>query len=90
MRGRWRYLEHEWIAEPGSYIFEPPGETHTLCVSDDGGEMITLFHVTAGYTYLDPDGAITGFEDVFTKIDAVRRFHAKLGLGPEHLDRLVI
>jgi ChrR-like protein with cupin domain len=23
-KGRWHYLEH-WVAEEGSYIFEPPG-----------------------------------------------------------------
>jgi 2,4'-dihydroxyacetophenone dioxygenase len=28
LRGRWRYLEHDWIATPGDYAFEPPGETH--------------------------------------------------------------
>ena len=30
LKGSWRYLEHDWIARPGSYIFEPPGEIHTL------------------------------------------------------------
>ncbi len=47
LRGRWRYLEHDWIATPGDYAFEPPGETHTLVVPDDVKEMATLFHVTA-------------------------------------------
>src|SRR5437660_953726 len=23
MRGYWRYLEHDWIAKPGTYIYEP-------------------------------------------------------------------
>ena len=32
LRGRWRYLEHDWIAEEGLYIYEAPGETHTLIV----------------------------------------------------------
>ena len=30
IKGRWEYLEHDWVAEEGSYIYEPPGETHTL------------------------------------------------------------
>jgi ChrR Cupin-like domain len=29
LRGRWGYLEHDWIATPGDYAFEPPDETHT-------------------------------------------------------------
>ncbi|MEM7567738.1 MAG: 2,4'-dihydroxyacetophenone dioxygenase family protein, partial [Pseudomonadota bacterium] len=35
LKGRWHYLEHDWVAEEGSYVFEPPGETHTLVVPDD-------------------------------------------------------
>ena len=54
LRGRWRYLEHDWVATAGDYAFEPPGETHTLVVPDDVKEMATLFHVTGGYTYVDP------------------------------------
>src|SRR5258708_5512682 len=26
LRGNWRYLEHDWIAKPGTFIFEPAGE----------------------------------------------------------------
>ena len=43
LRGRWRYLEHAWEAVPGSYAFEPPGETHTLVVPEGVEEMVTLF-----------------------------------------------
>ena len=25
LKGRWNYLEHDWVAEEGSYVFEPPG-----------------------------------------------------------------
>jgi 2,4'-dihydroxyacetophenone dioxygenase len=32
LKGSWKYLEHDWIARPGSYVFEPPGEIHTLVV----------------------------------------------------------
>ena len=32
IKGRWRYLEHDWIAEEGSFVYEPPGEIHTLTV----------------------------------------------------------
>ena len=46
LKGRWRYLEHDWVAEAGGYVFEPPGETHTLVVPDDVEEMITFFHIT--------------------------------------------
>jgi 2,4'-dihydroxyacetophenone dioxygenase len=89
LKGRWHYLEHDWIAEQGSYVYEPPGETHTLVVPSDVPEMITWFHVTAGYTYVDPHGAAQGYEDVFTRLATARAYHASIGLGAEHVQRLV-
>ncbi|MGH7199593.1 MAG: 2,4'-dihydroxyacetophenone dioxygenase family protein, partial [Planctomycetaceae bacterium] len=41
IKGSWRYLEHDWTAREGTYVFEPPGEIHTLIV-DSADEMITL------------------------------------------------
>jgi quercetin dioxygenase-like cupin family protein len=81
LRGRWHYLEHDWEAKAGDYAFEPPGETHTLVVPEDVEEMVTLFHVTGGYTYVDPQGVALSYEDVFTKLDNVRAHHASAGLG---------
>jgi quercetin dioxygenase-like cupin family protein len=83
LRGRWHYLEHDWVAIEGSYAFEPPGETHTLVVPDDVSDMITLFHVTGGYVYVDPDGVATGYEDVFTKLAAARKHYENIGLGAD-------
>ena len=86
LRGRWHYLEHDWEATEGGYAFEPPGETHTLVVPDGVAEMVTLFHVTGTYVYVDPDGAATGYEDVFTKIENARRHYAEVGLGAERVE----
>lgn len=88
LRGRWHYLEHDWEAATGGYAFEPPGETHTLVVPDDVSEMITLFHVTGGYVYVDPDGAAAGYEDVFTKLAAARRHYEATGLGADFAARI--
>ena len=30
LKGSWRYLEHDWVARPGTLIWEPPGDVHTL------------------------------------------------------------
>lgn len=43
-----------------SYAHEPAGETHTLFVPEDVTEMITWFHVTGGYTSVDPQGIAVG------------------------------
>jgi quercetin dioxygenase-like cupin family protein len=89
LRGRWHYLEHDWEAVPGAYAFEPPGETHTLVVPDDVDEMVTLFHVTGGYVYVDPEGRAMGYEDVFTKLDAARAHYEAIGLGAAHAESLM-
>jgi hypothetical protein len=89
LRGTWHYLEHDWVAKAGDYAFEPPGETHTLIVPDDCQEMATLFHVTGGYTYVDPYGKALGYEDVFTKLENVRRHYQSIGRGAAYADRFL-
>jgi quercetin dioxygenase-like cupin family protein len=89
LRGRWRYLEHDWVAETGSYVYEPPGETHTLVVPEDCAEMITLFQVNGIMYYVDPWGKPLGYEDVFTKIRMCRDHYEKAGLGASFVDRFV-
>lgn len=89
LKGRWYYLEHDWVAEQNSYAFEPPGETHTLFVPDDVDEMITWFHVTGGYVFVDPQGVALGYEDVFTKLEAARRHYEAIGLGAGYVEQFV-
>ena len=89
IKGRWYYLEHDWVAEEGSYIFEPPGETHTLTVPDDCQDMLTLFTVQGALMYVDPEGNATGYDDVFTRIDKYRAHFEAVGLGADYVRRFM-
>jgi 2,4'-dihydroxyacetophenone dioxygenase len=89
IKGRWHYLEHDWVATEGGYVYEPPGETHTLVVPEDVEEMITLFQVNGLMLYVDPWGKATGYEDVFTKIDMCRKHYAACGLGVAYVDQFI-
>ena len=89
LKGRWRYLEHDWVANEGDYVFEPPGETHTLTVPEDVPEMVTFFNISGCMYYVDEAGRHTGFEDVFTKIDMCRAHYEAVGLGADHVDRFI-
>ena len=89
IKGSWRYLEHDWVAREGGYVYEAPGETHTLVVDEDVPEMITMFQVNGVMLYVDPDGAVLGFEDVFTKIDLCRAHYEKVGLGAGYVDQFI-
>ena len=89
LKGRWHYLEHEWEAKEGSYVYEPPGETHTLVVPDDVKEMITFFQVNGIMSYVDPWGKLLGYEDVFTKIEMCRKHFSKVGFGEDYVDQFI-
>jgi hypothetical protein len=89
IKGSWHYLEHDWVARAGDYVFEPPGETHTLMVDADTEEMITFFNISGCMYYVDEHGTNTGYEDVFTKIDMCRAHYEKVGLGADYIDQFV-
>jgi hypothetical protein len=90
LKGGWGYREHNWHAEAGTYVFEPPGETHTLIVDEDCDEMVTMFHVTGALIYVDPvSGKVTGYDDVFTKLEKAREWYEKCGLGAEYAEQFI-
>ena len=89
IKGRWKYLEHDWMAEEGSFVYEPPGEIHTLTVPEDCPEMITFFNISGAMIYLDADGRQNGYEDVWSKIEMCRAHYAQCGLGAQYVEQFV-
>jgi quercetin dioxygenase-like cupin family protein len=91
LKGAWRYLEHDWVAREGSFVYEPPGEIHTLVVDEVAGvpEMITFFNIHGAMVYLDEKGTMTGYEDVFSKIAMCRQHYTECGLGNDYVDQYI-
>jgi 2,4'-dihydroxyacetophenone dioxygenase len=89
IKGRWFYREHDWVANAGDFVYEPPGEIHTLEVPADCEEMITFFNISGAMIYLDDQGNQVGYEDVFTKIDMCRKHYAANGLGEGFINRYI-
>ena len=92
MRGFWRYLEHDWVAKPGTFIYEPAGEAHTLVITDDSPEpMVTLFVVGGGLIYLDKPVArqFAAYEDGFSLLQLCRKHYQQAGLDVNKLDQMV-
>lgn len=87
--GRWRYLETDWVAEEGSYVFEAPGEIHTLVIPEGTGEVVTYFHTKSAISYVDSQGEAVGYDDVFTRIKAARAHYDAVGLGADYVDRFI-
>lgn len=84
LQGGWRYLERNWIARPGTFVYEPPGDIHTLVV-DEGEEMLTLFILEGVVQYLDDDDNVIYQDDVFTKLERYRNYCRDHGLQPVDL-----
>jgi len=63
LKGSWRYREHTWTATAGSYVFEPPGEVHTLTVDEDCPEMQTVFVICGPVLYIDDEDRVVHVED---------------------------
>ena len=47
LSGKWGYLEHEWTATRGDFVYETPGEGHTLVAFDHPEPMRAFFIVKA-------------------------------------------
>ena len=87
--GSWGYLEHDWTATRGTFIFEPPGETHTLVVRPDLGHMMVLFHNFGPLISVDESGNTLGFVDVFTRIEVCKKHYEKVGIGADYVRSLI-
>lgn len=86
LSGKWHYAEREWVASAGSYVFEPPGDVHTLMAD---GPSETVFWITGTLVELDEDGRTTGYADVFTRIQQAAAHFEKVGLGADHVEQYI-
>lgn len=87
LQGSWHYREHDWQATAGSYVYEPPGDVHTL-ISDvgDGEEMVTLFTIHGPIEYMTEDGDLAWTETAQTKMQRYLDHCRELGIDPVDLD----
>ncbi len=66
--GHWRYLEHDFVAGPGSVIREPACSSHTLTVdADNTGPAVVFFVIEGSLAHIGPDGALWGISDAQTE-----------------------
>lgn len=86
--GKWGYLEHDWIATAGDFVYETPGEGHTLVSYEHADPMRVFFIVKGPLIWLDENGASTGHFDVHDYIRLCREYYEKVGIGAAHVDTL--
>ncbi len=84
IQGSWHYEERAWVARPGTFVYEPPGDIHTLVV-DGAEDMMTLFLLEGVIQYLDDDNNVIYQDDVFTKLERYLSFCRKHNIPPQDL-----
>lgn len=82
LKGRWHYRERSWVARPGSLIYEPPGDIHTLIVDSDEEEMVTLFLLEGVVQYLDDEDRILYQDDIFSKMERYLSYCKREAIEP--------
>ena len=60
LSGKWGYLEHDWTATAGDFLYEAPGEAHTLVAYEHEDPMRIFFNVTGPLIWLDENGEPEG------------------------------
>jgi len=70
MSGEWGYLEHpDAASRPGSYLYEPPGTTHTLKVADHNtGPTDVVFTIHGAMLVQDAQGRVEAVLDAASHI----------------------
>jgi len=86
--GKWGYLEHDWTATAGDFVYETPGEGHTLIAYDSPEPMKVFFIVQGPLIWLDEEGQGVGYFDVHDYIEGARRHYASNGIGADYVDTL--
>lgn len=86
--GKWGYLEHDWVATAGDFVYESPGEAHTLVAYDHPDPMKVQFNVTGPLIWIDENGEPVGRFDVFDYIELCKRHYDEVGIGADRIGRL--
>jgi len=68
IQGGWRYMEHDWVARAGDFVYETAGSRHSF--QGEAGEDALLFVLLDGsLEFLDEAGNIAAIEDWRTMLD---------------------
>lgn len=81
IKGTWRYLEHDWIAKPGSVVYETAASVHTpVGVGND--EIITLNIQVGDSLYMDDKDNIVAVENWKSVLKRYENFCRTKGIKP--------
>ena len=87
IEGKWKYIEHDWVAGPGSLVYETAASTHTFTVVAEGesGHVITLVTVSGDLLFLDDKDNVVALENWKTSLQRYLAYCEQHGIEPKDL-----
>jgi quercetin dioxygenase-like cupin family protein len=86
VQGAWRYLEHEWTAKAGDFVYETAGSQHTF-LAEPGEDVVAFIVIEGALEFLDSQGHSIGLENWKTFLERYYRFCDENHLRPVDLSR---
>lgn len=84
LEGSWYYEGRDWVARKGMFIWEPPGDVHTLMTGEEG--TITQFTLEGALIYVDDQDNVVGFDDCLSFTKTYLDHCRSAGIEPVDLD----
>lgn len=81
LSGRWGYKEHDWIAGPGSFVFETAASAHTP-VAQLGEDVVTLNIVMGDWNIVDENETVLAVENWKSMLKRYDDYCAANGIVP--------
>ena len=63
LEGSWKYKEHDWVARPGSVVFETAGTSHTPQAVAGQGNVATFNVVVGDLIFMDQNDNVLAIEN---------------------------
>jgi len=88
LEGKWKYKEHDWVAGPGSLVYETAASTHTPEVVSTGGGsgyVVLLVQVNGDLAFVDEKDSIVALENWKTGLERYLAYCKQHGLKAKDL-----
>lgn len=88
IEGQWKYKEHDWIAGPGSLVYETAASMHTPEVVSTGGPeqyVLMLVVVMGDLVFMDKNDKVMAIENWKTGMQRYLAFCESNGIAPKDL-----
>lgn len=85
LTGRWKYAEHDWIATPGSIVYETAASSHTPQTFGAEEEVLALNIVVGDLIFMDADDQILAIENWRSMLARYQAWCEAAGIEPRDI-----